>query len=277
MLEACCFVACRPSQIIGKFKRMALPYIPSKMLKRVALCMLFGGVLTVTGVLMAYHYSGKVVASAGLSQPIDTASVAEQFGAMMGEKVMRNAMVGADMPSVDVDVIEWISVNFNPVYLTPDMGEVALNLEISAYGTSAKRSKSDGNPTQGQKLYELVDKATGEVVWREETKRRLTSSNSVHIGMDHTGKETVMSTARTTKNSVIGRLSVTKAGEYVLRGRIEKLRYADPITDMKLNVKVGQQEQPDIKLMLSLAAIIVLGAVLFTMTTPPELRQKKKV
>ncbi len=257
---------------------MALPYIQNKGLRTGGIVLILIGVGSILTLLMMYKYSGKIIAEAKLSAPLPQASLTEQGAFGAAEKTIRNAMVDAKLPSADMDSIEWITARFNPVHLTPEMGEIAMILDITQQGIRASRSAADNPKGFGDRQFELKDVTTGEVAFSKkyDAPRLENSTNGVTAGIDHTGKKTNLKVNLSSKRDLsVGRTTVQKAGDYVLEAKIEKLRYAEPISDMNFVVKTGMAKEPSPAIIGAFVFMIVAGYFCVFVTIPPEKRTKK--
>jgi len=252
---------------------MAL-YIPSPKLRWASIALLVGALGTVLVTLMLYHNSGTIVGEASPTQPIERTDLGTQYAVAKGQQVLRDVMVDNGMSTVTVDRARQLNIEFTPLRLSPDMGEVTLAflLHISGF------VPPDTERALGSQKYELIDKATGKTVWQTEKRgpRSVPENGNLRLETTINGAKKNSSGTRGDTRMIVGRVSNLPAGDYVLKASLTALQFSNPIDDIKLLAKTGVAPEPTLAQIGIPMGLIFLALFLIFVTTPPELRQQKK-
>lgn len=220
---------------------MAMPYIESKKLRIAGIALLAGGLLLLVGYLSWIKNSGEIVAT---SLPV---SASVTVGALI------------DRPMADI-LARQESIVFSPITLTPDMGEIRLDIHLTQTGIISKESGT------GTQTFSVTNAATGEEIFQR------TGRGMIRIPADTAESTSGFSIKNSSTH--VGTFKVKDAGSYVVHAMLEKWLLASPYISMELVARTGALAA-DIKIIVALAFTVFLGIMLCWMTTPPHLRKTK--
>lgn len=254
-----------------------LPYIPSRPLKIAGFSFFAAGILGISGLLIAYNYSGEVVATARLTEPISQTPTTMQAIEAYSQSLLQNTMNKMGVATVLTDKVVTMDVDFHPVRLTPDMGEVTLILDADISGVT-QSNVGGWEKSFGKQTYQLKNTQTGEVAFQHEQTYDTfhADKDNIHAVIDHTNRDANITTKRGSNHTTIGRFTVKGEGDYVLTASLQKLEYSMPVSDLTLIVKKGMMAEPKVEWMLGLFGVIILGFVCLIITTPIDKRVKPK-
>jgi hypothetical protein len=254
-----------------------LPYNPNKGLKKFGIALLLIGIIGFSFILISFYYSGKTVASAGLTKPIDQTSLVLQNLQAEAQSKLQNTMNKLGVFSLKTDLIERLDVTFQPLRLTKDMGEVTLIFDIQAQGIYDKNT-SPHLRKFGETYYKLTEQDSGDIVFekRSDANKFDVSGEGVYSLVDHTHKNSGTMISSGGGYTTLTNFVVPKDGNYVLEARLEKLKYSYPVTDLTLIAKTGMDPYPSIPWLGSLFGLIILGYIILLIGTPLDKRISNK-
>lgn len=224
-----------------------MPYIQSKKLKYFFFALLACSLLSAVFYLRAIDNSGQIVATAGtVKSPLnpDTLSVG----------------LVKDRPMLDV-LARTQDVTFTPISLSPDMGEIRFDIELTQLGIYS------GEKGFGTQVYRLVNDATNAPVFDFKRRGIITLPDpDEKLGISPTGRKKSLHT--------ITRSTVPATGSYTLHASLEQWLLAAPNLELKLIARTGTQEA-DTRIVVAIFGTIALSIFLLFLCTPPELRTSK--
>lgn len=220
---------------------MVMPYIENRQLRISGMALLFVGLLSLVGYLFWIKNSGETVATA---TPVSA-------NVQLGTWISR--------PMLDISTRQE-GIVFSPITLTPEMGDVRLDIHLTQTGFITNES---GIGTQS---FSLINTVTGEEVFQKKDRGML----RVPASTDKIEKAFTIKNSRTH----VATLKVPASAPYVLSATLEKWILASPHISMTLVAKTGAVS-PNAGIVVIFSMAMLMGILLCWVTTPPHLRNSK--
>lgn len=256
-----------------------IPYLPIPKLKVIGVSFFLIGVSAIFIFGVVYHFSGEVVAEADLVKPLPKTQIAEQAMQATSQAFLQNKMNQIGLPTYKTDDVETLDLEFYPVHLAPEMGNVTFTLEVKVNGIIARNNNSWVDRKFISTDYTISEKNTNQIVFNEKKNLKPTANpdeRNHHAEISINGQDKKVTSLQSWQYQTVTSLIVSQSGDFVLRANIKKFKFAYPIDSIKLVVKKGMIEKPSVSMICILLGMVFCGAVLSIMGTPPNERKALK-
>jgi len=256
---------------------MQLPYIESRKFRQFGIALFFISILGIGALVLIGQEDGRVLAEVKLSAPLE--SDISLSPADISSRITQDEN-GHDMFR---DEVETLDLTFDPVHLTPDMGKVVFSLVIRAGQSSVPEFVSPAFQFIGKGGFDLVKADTLEGAAHSEITSQLLQARKesgdffvprfVDVAQSYQSLGTKVTGDAQTQTVRVMSATAREEGDFFLKARLEKLKYAYKIEDVTLVLKADERGF-NFRVVLVFIVGIFLSALILQATTPPERRVK---